>query len=158
LPIPQFNKYGLLPTGVHECTMAEIEAHFIYNVDRKLIWNEFLRYFEQIREYPEILALYFDGSFVTDREQPGDLDLVIEFEDLYHWRKLSREIPDLFDHATIKQRYRLDVLPVARVMMSWQGDDYRSFFQNLKLQDRVKLGAPEDLTKGILFVSLRRTK
>ncbi|MDX2042453.1 MAG: hypothetical protein SF097_14615 [Acidobacteriota bacterium] len=157
MPIPQFNHYGLLPTGIHECTLAEIEANFIYNGERKLIWNDFLRYFEQIREHSEILTLYFDGSFVTNRERPGDLDLVIEFEDLYQWGRLSREAPDLFDSNKIKQEYNLDILPCARVMMSWQ-EDYRSLFQKLKLQDVVKLGTPEGFTKGILLVNLRGTE
>lgn len=152
--IPHLNQYNLLPAGVHECSIDEIENTFVYNSIRRQIWDSFIDYFNLIKNLSEIESIYIDGSFVTDRESPSDVDIAIEFVSLYDWGRLRRAHPELFDEAVIKERWHLDYLPCAPQMRSWQGTDARDFFQGLEAKDIEKRGIPKETKKGILVVRL----
>jgi hypothetical protein len=158
LPIPPLNEYKLLPEGAHECELDEIESRFVHTPRRKQIWMRFIEYFELIKEFTEIHAVYVDGSFVADIKTPSDLDIAVEFVSVYHWGRLKRAIPELFDEKLIKEKWLLDFLPCAPEMMPYQGADARVFFQDVKVQDIEKLGAPKGTKKGILIVRWRGAK
>ena len=92
MPIPPLNSNGLLPEGVHDCTIPEIERSFGWNDHR----NQLLQRFKdcvssEIRpKFPD--PLYFDGSFVTDKDTPLDIDIVLELTsspDARKWRGLQ---------------------------------------------------------------------
>jgi hypothetical protein len=35
MPIPAFDRFGLLPGGIHECTIKEVEVDLAWNDDRR---------------------------------------------------------------------------------------------------------------------------
>jgi hypothetical protein len=65
--------WNVLPPGIHSATLEEIEQRFATNDKRKLL-------FEGLRRAVDILraagckAIFLDGSFVTDKPEPGDFD------------------------------------------------------------------------------------
>ena len=80
LPIPPLNDDGLLPVGIYECTLDEIGETFgAFKVtDRRV------RLFEALQKYASeafatglVAEIVVDGSFVTAKDSPGDVDLVI---------------------------------------------------------------------------------
>lgn len=154
MSIPALNQFKLLPAGVHECSFDEIASRFVYTSERQQIWDRFLDYFNLIKDFREIQAIYVDGSFVTDIKTPSDLDIAIEFVSFYDWGRLKRSTPQLFDEVLIKKKWLLDCLPCAPEIMSWQ-TDYRAFFQELSARDIEKLGLPKGVQKGVLVVRLR---
>ena len=81
MPIPSLSIHGLLPAGVYDCTVQEIEDTFGWNEHRKHLLDRFKDCLEnKIRSrFPEE-PVYFDGSFVTDKEDPGDIDIVLEMQ------------------------------------------------------------------------------
>ncbi len=91
--------------GVHQCTLDEIEKRFVYTNHRRQIWTRFTEYFNLIKDFGEIQAVYLDGSFVADIRPPNDLDIALEFVSLYHWGRLRRKSPELFDGDLIKQKW-----------------------------------------------------
>lgn len=75
--IPEFERY-YLPKGEHICTIEEIENRFLFSDTRKLKWKNFKALFERMLELglkPDILII--NGSFVTERESPGDVDFAV---------------------------------------------------------------------------------
>lgn len=80
MPIPSFcgspHAYWL-PPGTHACTPHEVTQRFVYNKVRNKVWRYFLFSLERMHDLglvvPEVLI---DGSFVTGREEPGDVDAV----------------------------------------------------------------------------------
>lgn len=71
---------GVLPEGVHQCTMDEVEARFgtFRRTDRRVRLMERLRaYFNEVRLAGIASAVILDGSYVTDCEEPNDIDLIL---------------------------------------------------------------------------------
>lgn len=75
MPIPDFVDEYHLPGHEHECTLEEIEARFVSTPERKTVWDLFkglLFRLESLGLEPDKILI--DGSFVTGREKPGDVD------------------------------------------------------------------------------------
>jgi hypothetical protein len=74
-PIPNFFDKYHLPAGEHLCSYAEVENKFVSNDQRKKVWNDFMRLYDRFTSLglnPK--SMLIDGSFVTGRQQPGDVD------------------------------------------------------------------------------------
>ena len=71
--IPEFDSKGLLPKGVHRANWQETVNRFGSNRHRR----ELLRGLKEALDLPRDAGcrrVYLDGSFVTDREFPNDID------------------------------------------------------------------------------------
>jgi hypothetical protein len=72
--IPDLDENGWLPPGIHTCQLHEVEKQFTYNQSRKTI-------FEGLKKLIKVLQtvycgiIYLDGSFVTSKSRPGDVDV-----------------------------------------------------------------------------------
>ena len=77
--IPDFNSNGNLPVGVHWATWDEFIARYVTTPQRR-------RLIIGLRTGLEALAkagcqvVYVNGSFVTDKEAPGDFDVCWEMD------------------------------------------------------------------------------
>ena len=78
MPIPALDLHGLLPQGTHDCTLQEIEDAFAWNDDRRLLLQKFRDCLAQEIRPRFTEPIYFDGSFVTDKEQPNDIDMALD--------------------------------------------------------------------------------
>lgn len=104
MPIPDLNEDGLLPAGVHDCTLDEISARFgrFQVTDRRIQLFEKLRLLmEEEKQAGLATEMIVDGSFVTDKPEPGDIDLVIVLPRDYDF---SIERPP-FKYNAISKRY-----------------------------------------------------
>src|SRR6516225_7384705 len=80
MPIPPLGPDGLLPPGVHDCALEEIENRFagFRGSDRRpQLWAKFKRFFQAAQASTLVEALVLDGSFVTAGPNPNDIDLVV---------------------------------------------------------------------------------
>ena len=77
-----FNDEGCLPFGVYEMTLDEFEE--IFSKDKSLRRQEIMKYYKehikQITSSPYYLNHWIDGSYVTSKENPNDIDTVTEFD------------------------------------------------------------------------------
>ena len=91
MPIPDLDRHGLLPRGVHDCTLSDIGEVFVVNPHRgglfenliNVLHNEIWPSFDE--------PIYINGSFVTDKEYPEDVDIVLDLRytsDERKWRGL----------------------------------------------------------------------
>jgi hypothetical protein len=74
MSIPKLNAYGLLPPGIHEASMAEVEQRFGVGPKRAYLVEQGLKPVVQELMQMGITELYLDGSFTTDKVSPGDVD------------------------------------------------------------------------------------
>jgi hypothetical protein len=69
-----------LPTGVHQATVEEVEqvlvAHFPESTTRKAIFDEWIRLRTELATAVSLGRQWLNGSFVSKKENPNDLDLV----------------------------------------------------------------------------------
>lgn len=101
MPIPDFVDGYHLPPGEHDCTLNEIEQILLTSERRKKVWKAFLTVIDRLSDLqikPDYI--YINGSFVTGRNEPGDVD----FAALIKSGPMSRALRDADEHdkAAIK--------------------------------------------------------
>src|SRR5688500_3648556 len=76
-----FDDRGLLPEGIHDTTMGEIDAYFakFQRSDRRIkLFEQLKRYVHEIQAANWSVSLIIDGSFVMPAvDEPGDIDLML---------------------------------------------------------------------------------
>jgi hypothetical protein len=76
MPIPEFDEEtGYLPAGDHCASLDELEKRYCWNYRRREIFTGLKRVIEQL-EANGVKIIWIDGSFVTDRARPRDVDVI----------------------------------------------------------------------------------
>jgi hypothetical protein len=75
--LPAFDDYGNLPSGIHRCTFDEVVERFgSESGDRAALLDE-LGQFITWAKRAGVRRLIVNGSFVTGKLSPNDVDIVI---------------------------------------------------------------------------------
>ena len=74
--LPPFDDFGNLPPGIHPCSMAELVARFGSGSDERTAEiSELVRFIEAAKT-AGVRRLLVNGSFVTAKPSPNDVDIV----------------------------------------------------------------------------------
>lgn len=90
MPIPDLNKNGFLPPGVHTCTLDEAKARFgsFRGSDKRpKLFTALLELVAELRRSELFAALILDGSFVTGTVAPNDIDLILALRRTHNWKR-----------------------------------------------------------------------
>lgn len=129
--LPPFDDRGLLPAGIHPAGWSEFRERFAWNAIRAA-------QFGGLRRAATILArfgcgkLYLDGSYVTEKELPGDYDAIwdaggVDLEGL-------QAVEPFFllnfptDHEVLKIKFGGEFFPV-QMTEGRSGRPFLDFFQ-----------------------------
>jgi hypothetical protein len=80
MSIPNLNEQGLLPPGIYDCSSEEIGERFgtFQSTDRRpRLYEKLQAFLRQVRSTNLALAVIVDGSFVTSKADPNDIDLIL---------------------------------------------------------------------------------
>jgi len=97
MSIPALQANGELPPGEHQASLNEVEAVYGSSTDRRKLLMQGLREAASNFELSGVKTLWIDGSFITDKEEPNDIDgcweytLVVDTEKLDPFFLGSRE-------------------------------------------------------------------
>ena len=148
MSIPSLDAHGLLPAGVHDCTLMEIKASFTWNRHRQRLYRGFASCFKDELRSRFAASVLVDGSFVTSAEAPNDVDVVLDVT------QASREDQKQclkfwgFNRQRLMSDYRVDLWP------NLPGrEDMAAFFQGMRARDARFAGLDEHHRKGILRVA-----
>lgn len=97
MSLPNFTEDGVLPIGIHSATLEEIEKYFCSYGDiekRKMLFNSFCKYVNQVKMHNVKFYICIDGSYVTSKECPGDLDVLILYDFEYYNNEWGELISD----------------------------------------------------------------
>jgi len=85
--VPEFNKYGNLPAGIYKSSITCIEKRFGLDSQKGIsLFKDFHNFLELITLFKtNIKRLILDGSFVTSKESPGDIDCIMIIEDNFRF-------------------------------------------------------------------------
>jgi len=146
--IPEFNDYGCLPEGIYDCTMEEATQRFgvFQSSDRRpRLWVRFTEFIRQLKECGFVDTVIVDGSFVTAKPAPSDIDLVLVVASSHDF---SADLPPahygLLAQRRVRRRFGFDI-----VVVKDGGENLElaiAFFQQVKQRPGVK--------KGILRIRL----
>jgi hypothetical protein len=117
VPLPEFNETGDLPNGVHEASLDETIARFERGSDRRKLIARRLERIHRIASQTGHLARFVVfGSFVTDKQEPNDVDVFMIMDDNFDLGSLVGEPRILFvDHGTAQDHFGASVFWMRRM-------------------------------------------
>lgn len=109
-----FDSKGFLkPAQNLPTTLAIFEQEFVVNFNnrakRQVLFDEFKRFFQAFFEATELneVSLWVNGSFVTKKENPNDIDFVF-FLDSELANKFADVLSQKFTHPESKELFQMD--------------------------------------------------
>ncbi len=148
MPIPALNANGLLPAGAYDCTLPEVRARFaeFSGSDHRV------RLFTRLEELALAMrssglfeALIIDGSFVTAKPAPNDIDLVAVLRPGHDFEcDLPMSQYTLVSRTLLRRRFGFDVIVAEQESQLYR--TYVEFFSRVR-------EAPE-MRKGLLRLYL----
>lgn len=146
--IPPFDKYGVLPVGIHDSTPAELRERFgsFRSSDRRpLLYARLDRFIHELRRFRPGLILLINGSFVTDQPSPNDIDLILILPVDWDLRaELAPDAYNLLSKTCVKRLWGFDML-VARA-------ETNEYFKCVEFFQRVRYS--KERRKGIVRITL----
>ena len=129
--LPEFTEEGLLPPGIYETDFEELREKMGWS-RRRLALLEGLESALELMATSGVTRVYLDGSFVTDKNRPNDIDGCYDLEESTTAETLKRMAP-IFpptpdNRAKAKELYGVDFFPAAATELS-SGQPFLRFFQ-----------------------------
>lgn len=76
--IPPLRADGTLPTGVHHASLADLlTAYPPRNPQRQILNDSLVQIADQLWQLDPGFTIFIDGSYVTGKADPNDIDLLI---------------------------------------------------------------------------------
>lgn len=108
------NADGILPEGIHVCRLDEIKTRFggFQGSDRRpQLFAKLDELIGELRKSSLIVALVVNGSFVTRKATPNDVDVLIVLGTGHDWQAdLTPGDYALLSHSRLRRRFGFDVL------------------------------------------------
>jgi hypothetical protein len=141
--IPELTEEGLLPPGRHDATIGEIRRRFGTGNQTRTRLMRGLQAVLRMAGTAGASLLYLDGSFVTDKKEPGDWDAVLLLP--VGAKIWSKEAIALADRPEVKKRYGGDLF----TMMEEDTEVLAHYLEGVFVRDR------QGRMKGILVLRLK---
>jgi uncharacterized protein DUF6932 len=144
----------MLPEGIHSCTIEEVAGvfgRFTRSDLRPRLTDALRRYIEDARRSGVATAVVVDGSYITAKAEPTDIDLVLvlraDFDLTQELRPMEYNIQS---KRRVRRSYGFDVLPAV--------DGSETYAKHIEFLSRIRRDDPEQATsrtrKGLLRIEL----
>jgi len=114
MSIPALNNDGFLPHGIWNCTLAELRERFgtfSGSDHRSRLFARLEDLFQNMKRSGLFEMLLVDGSFVTAKSAPNDVDLVAMLRPGHNFeRDLPMSEYAFVSRAMLRRRYGFDVV------------------------------------------------
>jgi hypothetical protein len=154
MPLPKFNYHGLLPEGVHDCKLEDLQERMVTNTQREILWSNLQAFLEWARSTERFSCAYIDGGFITDKIFPEDIDVILQTRAPYGTDAFLAMEPffaegmdKIFEKYSVHLHFWCEGFPGGV-------SDFRRFFQYLRPQDAAPRGLKEGAKKGIVRIEL----
>jgi hypothetical protein len=110
MALPAFNEEGDLPPGVHRATLAEVLARFGQgSVRRCAVSDRLNRPHHLVTSTGQLARFVVFGSFVTAKDEPNDVDIILLMEDTFDLAAVTGEAALVFQHLEADARFGASV-------------------------------------------------
>jgi hypothetical protein len=106
--LPDFYDDENLPEGNHDCSWPDFVARFAYNEQRRMLLVRLQHVLGTAKKCQFLLAVIF-GSYITSKEDPGDVDLVWVIDQTTNTDLLQIPCKQLLEHQESKARFGCDL-------------------------------------------------
>ncbi len=110
MPLPQLNRAGELPEGVHQATIDEVVAQFGSGTPhRRAVTVRLQRINALARATGKLERLILFGSYITAKPDPNDVDIILVMRDDFDVQTCDEESQPLFDHLRAEETFGASV-------------------------------------------------
>ena len=141
--IPGFRDDGYLPDGLHDATEADVTFRFGSSSSRRRRLILRLRRWLELSRLTNARRFLLDGSFVTAKEQPNDIDAVVLLADDFEQQVSHGLDPALELEEMLLTRHPEEIF-AAEDLRDW--NEWVEFFSRTR--------EPDDRRKGLVEIDL----
>lgn len=143
MPLPEVNEHGDLPAGVDSASFAELIARFGVGSSRREIVTARLQRINDLAISTGALdRLIVFGSYVSDKPEPNDVDVVLVMRDDFRPSACSLDTLFLFDHRRATDELGASVFWIRPGMLL--GQPWNEFIAHWQVKrDGVRRGIVE---------------
>ena len=106
----EFNEDGNLPEGIYQATDAEVLERLAgFSVRRKWLGERLQYLLRAAQATGHLQRVFLWGSFVTSKEAPNDLDVLLVMSESFDPEQTSGDSQLLFDYTQAKIRFSADI-------------------------------------------------
>jgi hypothetical protein len=144
--IPEFDKNGNLPPGVHWAEWEEFKERFGTNLTRQRMIIGLELAMTQLKA-AGCRTIYINGSFVTSKQKPKDFDACYDDDtvDTNYLRMYAPKLLNHYDRNGQKAKYKGELFPANQPVGNYGLNSFE-LFQRDRQQNR----------KGIIAIDLLR--
>ncbi len=135
--------WRILPPGEHSATLEEIKQRLAFNPHRLNLFNGLVSAANSLAQ-SGCKYLYLDGSYVTEKDMPGDFDACWSIDEV-NFQTLDPIFINIRNDPTAqKQRFGGELYP--NIIEGLSGKLFKDFFKNEKHTNQEK---------GIIVIDLQ---
>ncbi len=138
--IPDFRDDGYLPDGLHTATEAEVTFRLGSSSSRRRRLILRLRRWLELSRITSAQRFLLDGSFVTAKEQPNDIDAVVLLADDFE-KQVSLGLAPALELEGMLLTRRPEEIFAAEDLRDW--DEWVEFFKRTRELDGRQKGLVE---------------
>jgi hypothetical protein len=142
MPIPALEHDGLLPAGIHDCSLDELRAvfgAFQGNDQRPRLFARLEAFITDVRASGLVRYVLVDGSFVTSKPDPNDIDLILVVKAGHDFgADLQPSQYNVISKIRVRKRFGFDMVAVREETLEF--DEAATFFQQVRYQPAMKRG------------------
>jgi len=114
MPVPSLTADGFLPPGIFDCELSEVKARFgVFqgSDQRSRLFERLEALLVAMRSSKLFESVVVDGSFVTAKSAPNDIDLIAVLRSGHDFeRDLRMSEYSLVSRALLQRRFGFDVV------------------------------------------------
>ena len=95
---------GALPPGDYQATWTEVTERYGWGVRRRKILHNLDLVLASLSEEVDVVDVYLDGSFTSDKERPSDVDVIVNAQG-----DIPSRWTDRAKHQERKKRWMVDL-------------------------------------------------
>jgi predicted nucleotidyltransferase len=108
--IPKFDKSGNLPEGVHKAPLDEIKKTFgTSSARRKWLFDKLEEIIKLAKSTKKLERVIIWGSFVSEKEYPQDIDLLLIVKSDFILDKVEAETKKVFNYVEGRITFNADI-------------------------------------------------
>ncbi len=93
MSLPNLNREGELPKGIHKTTIDEVVSQFGSGTSqREIVTERLLRIYQLAKGTGYLQHFLIFGSYITAKPEPNDIDVVLVFDDDFNTAACSEEV------------------------------------------------------------------
>lgn len=118
MSLPPFDTEGELPIGIHQATLEEVVTRFgSGTAQREEVTARLRRIYPLAKATGSLERFILFGSYVTDKPDPNDVDIVLIMRNDFRLGACSKEAGKLFDHLQATQAFGASIFWVRPSML-----------------------------------------